>query len=71
MLNNIAEAVEAALSGNNEGFTYLYNTTYKNKYYTALKYMKNENDAADVLQDAYMKAFQNLSMLQDHSKFEG
>ena len=71
MLNNIAEAVEAALSGNNEGFTYLYNTTYKNKYYTALKYMKNENDAADVLQDAYTKAFQNLSMLQDHSKFEG
>ncbi len=71
MFNNIAEAVQAALTGSNEGFNYLYDRTYKNKYYVALKYMKNEDAAADVLQDSYMKAFQNLSMLQDHSKFEG
>ena len=71
VFNSMAAAVSAAMSGNNDGFTYLYNSTYNRNYYTAVKYMKNEDAAADVVQEAYMRAFQNLSMLQDANKFAG
>ena len=70
-INSMAAAVSAAKSGNNDGFTYLYNNTYSKSYYTAVKYMKNEDAAADVVQEAYMRAFQNISMLQDTNKFTG
>ena len=70
-INSMAAAVSAAMSGNNDGFTYLYNNTYSKSYYTAVKYMKNEDAAADVVQEAYMRAFQNISMLQDTNKFTG
>lgn len=33
--------------------------------------MKQEEEAADVLQDAYIKAFQNLDQLQEPDKFPG
>ena len=70
-IRSISEAVSFAMNGDNDGYNYLYEKTWKNKYYVALKYMKNDEDAADVLQDAYMRAFQNLSMLNDPTKFEG
>lgn len=69
-INSIGDAVRAALNGNNDGFTYLYDKTYKAKYYVAQKYVKNDDTVADVLQDAYMKAFQNLNMLNDPEKFD-
>lgn len=46
------QAVEQAKAGREEGFTFLYENTYRNKLYIAMKYMKNEQDAMDVLQDA-------------------
>lgn len=51
------QAVEQAKAGREEGFTFLYENTYRNKLYIAMKYMKNEQDAMDILQDAYIKAF--------------
>ena len=69
VFNNYREAVAAAMAGDQEGFSYLYDKTFKNKYYVALKYVKNEDTASDIVQDSYMRAFQNLSMLQDPDKF--
>lgn len=63
------QAVELARKNDETGFRFLYESTYRDKYYIALKYMKNEDDALDVLQDAYMKAFTNLSMLYDAGRF--
>ncbi len=63
------EAVQLALDGNERGFGFLYQDTYKSKLYLALQYMKNESDAEDVLQDAYVKAFSNLKDLKDPEKF--
>ncbi len=62
-------AIKAAMEGKEEGFSFLYNHTYKDKYYIALKYMGNDTDAQDVLQEAYTKAFQKLDSLDDHEKF--
>ena len=50
------QAVEAALKGNESAFSALYESTQRDMYYIALKYMKNEEDAMDVLQDSYIKA---------------
>jgi len=63
------EAIRMALSGDEQGYTFLYEETYKSKMYLAIQYMKNEDDAMDILQDAYVKAFAKLDTLQDPEKF--
>lgn len=68
---NYTEAVRLARSGEEKGFTFLYESTYKSKYYLALQYMKNEAAAEDVLQDAYMKAFSKLDTLEKPETFPG
>ncbi len=65
----IAQAVELAKKGRNEGFDFLYNETYKTKYYLALKYMKSEDLAEDIMQEAYIKAFKSLDKLTEAEKF--
>lgn len=61
--------MEAALQGNANAFSALYESTQNNMYYLALKYMKNPDDAKDVLQDAYIKAWQSLPTLKDPEHF--
>lgn len=68
---NWSEAVRVAKEGKEEGFNFLYQQTYQKSYYVALKYMKQEEAALDVLQDAYIKAFSSLEQLQDAEKFAG
>ena len=65
----INEAVKLAQENNNEGYTYLYENTYQKGYYVALKYMKDEDRAIDVLQDAYVRAFSKLTTLTEPAKF--
>ena len=65
------EAVILAKQGREEGYHFLYETTYKSKYYLALQYMKNEDAAQDVLQEAYMRAFSRLDMLEQPEAFSG
>ena len=64
------QAVELALRGDSSGFDFLYNATKSNKYYLALKYVKNEEVAKDVLQDAYIRAWKNLDKLKEPEKFD-
>lgn len=64
------QAVELALNGDSSGFDFLYNSTKNNKYYLALKYVKNEEAAKDVLQDAYIRAWKNLDKLKEPEKFD-
>lgn len=63
------QAVRLAKEGKDEGFRYLYESTYKTKYYLAVKYMKNEDAAEDVLQDAYIRAFSSLDSLENPEAF--
>lgn len=66
---NYTEAVELAKHGDEAGFNFLYEETYKSKYYLALKYMQNEEAAKDVVQDAYIRAFGKLDTLENPEKF--
>lgn len=65
------EAVALAKNGDNAGYEYLYMQTYKKNYYLVLRYMDNEEEVLDVLQEAYIKAFNKLEQLKDADKFEG
>ncbi len=63
------EALKLAKENREEGFLFLYEQTYKSKYYLALQYMKNEEAAKDVLQEAYMRAFSRLDTLERPEAF--
>ena len=63
------EAIERALSGDESGFNFLYNATKTDKYYLALKYVKDRETAEDVLQEAYLKAWKKLDTVEPE-KFE-
>ena len=68
---NYTEAVALAKAGDERGYGFLYETTYKSKYYLALQYVKNEETARDVLQEAYIRAFTKLDMLAEPEAFPG
>ena len=69
MKMNTSEAIALAKEGKEEGFSFLYQETYQKSYYVALKFMKQEEEALDVLQDAYIRAFNHMDQLQDVEKF--
>ncbi len=64
-------AVSQALAGRQEGYNFLYQSTYQKKFFIAKKYMGNDSDAQDVLQDAYVQAFSKLDTLKEPDKFPG
>ena len=63
------EAIALAKQGKEEGFKFLYENTYKSKYYLAIQYMKDEQKAQDLLQEAYIKAFTKLDQLEKPEVF--
>lgn len=54
--------------GQTEQFREIYEQTYNWAEYTAKRYLTDEQDVQDVLQDSYVKAFTKLDTLQDLSK---
>lgn len=69
-MNEMIQLLNSALKGDSKAFDRLYEMTHQKAYYAALKYMKDEHQAEDVLQEAYIKAFNNLNTLQNANKFE-
>lgn len=65
------QAVSLALQGKEEGYRYLYESTYQSKFYLAVKYMNRQEPAEDVLQEAYAKAFSKLDTLKEPEAFPG
>lgn len=59
-MEKVQEMVLAAQEGDREAFSWLYQETYNRNYYIVIKMVKHEQDAMDVLQDAYVKVIQKL-----------
>jgi RNA polymerase sigma-70 factor (ECF subfamily) len=64
-----AEIIAAILAGEAQFYHELIRPHERSVYMIALSYMKNEADAEDVAQEAFLKAFRNLSTFRGDSKF--
>src|SRR5271170_7248892 len=64
-----AETIAAILGGENQLYHELIRPHERSVYLMALSYMKNEADAEDVAQEAFLKAFRHLSTFRAQAKF--
>lgn len=64
-----AEIIAAILAGETQLYHELVRPYERSVYMVALSYMKNEADAEDVAQEAFIKAFRNLSTFRGDAKF--
>lgn len=61
--------IDEVLQGNTSSYNYLVNN-YKDMVYTiAIKIVRNREDAEEVAQDSFIKAFQKLNSFKGESKF--
>jgi RNA polymerase sigma-70 factor (ECF subfamily) len=67
--NHEATMIASILAGQTQLFHELIRPHERAVYRMALSYMKNEADAEDVAQEAFLKAFRNLSTFRSESKF--
>jgi RNA polymerase sigma-70 factor (ECF subfamily) len=68
-LENEATLVAEARAGNAEAFTTLVHQYDRNIYRLALNITGHEQDAEDVLQEAFLKAYTHLDRFQGNSRF--
>ena len=68
-LENETTLVAEARAGNAEAFTTLVRQYDRNIYRLALNITGNREDAEDVLQEAFLKAYANLGRFQGDSRF--
>jgi len=66
---NEAQAISSILAGNTHEFHELIRPYERSVYVMALSMLKNEADAEDVAQEAFLKAFRNLHTFRAESKF--
>ena len=70
MEHSLKEIIIKAKNGDNDAIAYLYETYYKDVYYTCFKLLQNENVAADMTQETFIKAFEQLGKLVEEEKFK-
>ena len=56
----IQEKVLALQKGDMDAYSWLYQETYNRNYYIVQRMVGNEQDTLDILQDAYVKVYQNI-----------
>ena len=71
MEQSIRELVERAKMGDQQAIAALYEKTSRKAYYLSLQLVKDQEQAQDILQDAFLKVFTNLNMLQQPENFQG
>jgi len=64
-----AEMIAAILAGETQLYHELIRPYERNVYLMALSYMKNEADAEDVAQEAFVKAFKGLASFRAEARF--
>jgi RNA polymerase sigma-70 factor (ECF subfamily) len=64
-----AQMIASILAGNSQLFHELIRPYERRVYAMALSFMRNEADAEDVTQEAFLKAFRNLASFRGEAKF--
>lgn len=67
---NIEEQVKLAMRGDKKAFEYLIDIHKEGIYRTAFAYVKNEQDALDILQDTVYKAYISIDKLKEPKYFK-
>lgn len=65
----ITELVIQIQNGDNSAFDELYHLTSKRAFFVAKEFVKNEDDAEDILQDSYIKALAKINELEKPETF--
>lgn len=63
--------IKLCLEGKQQAFKEIYDQLSPKMYTVALRYMNDENDAQDVLQEAFIRIYQKLNSFQFAGSFEG
>jgi RNA polymerase sigma-70 factor (ECF subfamily) len=69
MPDELAELVAAAKAGDRKAFDAHVRATYAHAYTVAFRLTGNEEDARDVVQDAYLRAYRGLKRFRGDSSF--
>jgi RNA polymerase sigma-70 factor (ECF subfamily) len=69
MPNELADLVAAAIDGDRTAFDELVRATYADAYTLAYRLTGNEEDARDVVQDAYLRAYKGLKKFRGDASF--
>jgi RNA polymerase sigma-70 factor, ECF subfamily len=65
----VVRLVEAARTGDREAFDELVRRTYVDTYTLAMRLTANEEDARDVVQDAYLRAWKGIDRFRGDAQF--
>ena len=66
----MADLVIQAMDGDSSAFEELYRSSYKSVFFHAQKVLNNEQDVEDAVSEAFVRAFENLSKLQEPALFQ-
>ena len=69
MALELADLVTAAKAGDRTAFDELVRATYADAYTLAYRLTGNEEDARDVVQDAYLRAYKGLKRFREEAQF--
>ena len=67
--DELAELVSKARAGDRQAFNDLVTATYAEAFTLATRLMGNEEDASDVVQDAYLRAFRAIGRFRGDARF--
>lgn len=66
----LTELIEKVKQHDRQAFEELYNQYYPMGFSLSLQFVKNESDALDIMQDAFITVYSKLDSLEDTSKFK-
>ena len=69
MTTDLADLVRAAKAGDRSAFDELVRATYADAYTLAFRLTANEEDARDVVQEAYLRAYKGLKRFRGDAQF--
>lgn len=64
-MEQIQKLVTRVINGDTQAFEEIYQATYRQVYYTAFSFLKNEQNTLDVMQDTYITALTHLQQLEN------
>ena len=62
-MGSMNELVSRVINGDKQAFEAIYQATYRHVYYTCMSFLKNEQNAQDIMQDTYITALTHMQQL--------